>query len=310
MKEFIIQTDYLRTGAEREEGKCNSFNDPKNGGEPKWIMEHHTVGDYASTINTFLTQEVSAHYVIDKNGTIQQLVQDTKRAWHAGVGALKENSKLNNNITSQDILKNDMNSWSIGIEHVNSGNEPFTKEQMRASIYLHEQLVNEHKTDRKMLISHAEWTPGRKIDPSPYFDWRALANASTIEGIEHNFGVYPSELELSSDPEIILSWQQNKQQKTEIEELQRRFEELGYPIIEAEDANLGVYDKKLQNACLSFKIRYMNEIITNDPAKIELWEKIAYPDPSTPIASPTDMLSAWDQNDDKALGEVLDLYGE
>ena len=66
---------------------------------------------------------MSAHYVINKEGVILNIVPDKFRAWHAGVGDLVYPSLLNN---LYENIKNDMNSYSIGIEIVNSGFEEYS----------------------------------------------------------------------------------------------------------------------------------------------------------------------------------------
>ena len=64
--------------------------------------------------------EVSAHYLIDEDGTVTRLVPEDRRAWHAGRSYWR-------GIT-------DVNSASIGIELVNPGHEfgyrPFADAQM------------------------------------------------------------------------------------------------------------------------------------------------------------------------------------
>ena len=66
--------------------------------------------------------KVSCHYLISKKGKIYQLVKDKNIAWHAG------KSKWNNDIN--------LNSKSIGVELVNSGNETFPKNQIKALLRL------------------------------------------------------------------------------------------------------------------------------------------------------------------------------
>lgn len=70
--------------------------------------------------------EVSAHYLIDEDGSSYQLVDEARRAWHAGVSAWAGHR--------------DINGCSIGIELVNPGHEfgyrPFPAPQMQALIGL------------------------------------------------------------------------------------------------------------------------------------------------------------------------------
>jgi N-acetyl-anhydromuramyl-L-alanine amidase AmpD len=196
-----------------QEGKCNNFNYRfilDSFGErvydhpgPKYIMQHYTSADYERTISIFTTKAVSAHYVIPKNGVVQEFVDPSYRAYHAGVGKLNYESKMNNGV-SQD--KNYMNSFSIGIENVNSGNEPYTKEQKEANILLCEKLSKEISSiDPKLMLGHSDWDPSRKIDPGPYFPWEDLANAvDKFEdlGITRNFGIFPKkeDLDIRSAP--------------------------------------------------------------------------------------------------------------
>jgi N-acetylmuramoyl-L-alanine amidase len=74
------------------------------------IVMHYTAGYRAgSAINTFLdaSSEASAHFVVDLDGTITQMVPTTKCAWHAGGGYYHDRPKVN--------------LFSIGIEIVNPG---------------------------------------------------------------------------------------------------------------------------------------------------------------------------------------------
>ena len=80
----------------------------------------------SETTNT--AGKVSAHYLVDRDGGIYQLVDESNRAWHAGLG-------------SWTGLE-DINSRSIGIEIVNGGltgdgkREPFPDAQIDSVITL------------------------------------------------------------------------------------------------------------------------------------------------------------------------------
>jgi N-acetylmuramoyl-L-alanine amidase len=106
-------------------------------------------------------REVSAHYLISRTGTVYQLVEEDKRAWHAGAGEWA-------GIT-------DVNSHSIGIELDNTGFEPFSEPLMCALEDLLEDVMDRHAIPPHRVIGHSDMAPGRKIDPGPRFDWRRLA---------------------------------------------------------------------------------------------------------------------------------------
>jgi len=109
--------------------------------------------------------EVSAHYMIDEDGTVIRLVPEAKRAWHAGASYWR-------GIT-------DVNSASIGIEIVNPGHEfgyrPFTEAQMESLIPLLAGIMTRHNIPPANVVGHSDVAPARKQDPGELFEWEVLA---------------------------------------------------------------------------------------------------------------------------------------
>ena len=109
--------------------------------------------------------KVSAHYVVDEDGTVVHMVQEEKRAQHAGISHWR-------GIT-------DCNSASIGIEIVNPGHEwgyrPFPDEQMSALVPLVAEIVKTYNIDPRNVVGHSDVAPARKADPGELFDWEKLA---------------------------------------------------------------------------------------------------------------------------------------
>ena len=109
--------------------------------------------------------KVSAHYMIDEDGTVTSLVPEEKRAWHAGKSYWR-------GIT-------DVNSASIGIELVNPGHEwgyrAFPEEQMGALLPLLADIMDRHDIPRANVVGHSDVAPARKEDPGELFDWERLA---------------------------------------------------------------------------------------------------------------------------------------
>ena len=110
--------------------------------------------------------EVSAHYMIDEDGTVTLMVDEDKRAWHAGRSYWR-------GIT-------DINSASVGIELVNPGHEfgyrPFTDAQMESLIPLLADIMHRHRIPRANVVGHSDIAPARKQDPGELFDWEVLAS--------------------------------------------------------------------------------------------------------------------------------------
>jgi N-acetylmuramoyl-L-alanine amidase len=132
--------------------------------KPNFVILHHTAQNSCDqTLKTFTTvkSQVSAHYVICKDGTIHHMLNDYLRAWQAGV------SKWGN--------ATDINSLSIGIEIDNNGFEPFTEPQITSLLGLLERLKKAYNIPAANFIGHADIAPGRKVDPNKYFPWERLA---------------------------------------------------------------------------------------------------------------------------------------
>lgn len=109
--------------------------------------------------------EVSAHYLIDEDGTMHRLVAENRRAWHAGVAFWRG--------------ERDINDRSIGIELVNPGHEfgyrPFPEAQMTALIALCREILSRHPIPARNVVGHSDVAPARKTDPGELFDWPRLA---------------------------------------------------------------------------------------------------------------------------------------
>lgn len=108
---------------------------------------------------------VSAHYLVEEDGRIFQLVEETRRAYHAGVSNWRGQT--------------DTNSRSIGIEIVNPGHEwgyrGFSEPQIKAVIDLSQQILSRHKIPARHVLGHSDVAPERKCDPGELFPWERLA---------------------------------------------------------------------------------------------------------------------------------------
>ncbi len=138
---------------------------PRRGGAtPRLVVIHYTAMQSFSEARARLCDpaaEVSAHWLIGRDGRAEALVDESLRAWHAGAGAWGGVA--------------DVNSASIGIELVNGGNEPFAAPQTAALARLLAGVMDRWGIPARAVIGHADMAPERKRDPGPRFDWRALA---------------------------------------------------------------------------------------------------------------------------------------
>ena len=132
------------------------------------IVLHYTgMQDAESAIQRLTDPEakVSAHYLVAEDGTVMHMVDEAKRAWHAGQSHWR-------GIT-------DVNSASIGIEIVNPGHEwgyrPFPEEQIDALLPLIAGIKERHGITRGNVVGHSDIAPKRKQDPGELFPWYRLA---------------------------------------------------------------------------------------------------------------------------------------
>lgn len=145
-----------------------NFNERRGGAKPTVLVMHYTGMQSATAALTRLCTpeaEVSAHYLVEEDGRIHQMVEENMRAWHAGTGSWRG--------------MNDINSGSIGIEIVNPGHEfgyrPFPEKQMSSVLWLSQKLVQQYEISPVNVIGHSDLAPGRKVDPGELFDWEMLS---------------------------------------------------------------------------------------------------------------------------------------
>lgn len=154
----------------------------------------HFTGESFSESMRLLTQRteapVSVHYVVPESGDpgyqrrrlrVHRLVDERRRAWHAGDSHWR-------GVTS-------LNARSIGIEIVNQsqcveidpGIEPKTPENQRCTFRDYDPaqlelvielaqdiLARNPGIDPEDVVGHADIAPDRRFDPGPQFPWREL----------------------------------------------------------------------------------------------------------------------------------------
>jgi len=154
-----------------------SYTSANQDSRAQFLVLHYTVLDYDKSLKVLTTGGlVSAHYLVrDEPPTVYRLVDENRRAWHAGASFWGGATNLN--------------SASIGIEIVNPGFKetpegrvyaPFSQAQIDAVIKLCKEIVARHGIRPERIIGHADIAPGRKQDPGPQFPWKQFAEAGLI----------------------------------------------------------------------------------------------------------------------------------
>jgi len=145
-----------------------NFNPRENAKLLDTIIIHYTGMKNAELALNHLcnkNSKVSAHYFINEEGNIWQLVDDCNVAWHAGV--------------SKWLNRKNLNDTSIGIELVNPGHQygykVFSENQYKSLEKLIEILVIKYDIKKDRILGHSDIAPSRKLDPGEKFDWHRLA---------------------------------------------------------------------------------------------------------------------------------------
>jgi N-acetylmuramoyl-L-alanine amidase len=154
---------------ERIEASPN-FDERTGLAQPDMIVLHYTGMQFAHEAVQRLCDtkaRVSSHYVVLENGSILQLVQEAKRAWHAGVSSWGGDT--------------DINSRSIGIEICNPGHEfgyiDFPARQIAAVITLCRSILKRNVIRPENVVAHSDVAPSRKQDPGEKFPWKLLSQS-------------------------------------------------------------------------------------------------------------------------------------
>ena len=156
----------------------------------KYIILHYTALDDDKSVMVLTQQSVSAHYLVNDLGDneIYQLVDENKRAYHAGISAWRKDKMLNDT--------------SIGIEIVNAGYKTdatgtkifpeYSDAQVRKVAALVKDLANRYMVPATNILGHSDIAPTRKQDPGPKFPWKKLYDEYQVgmwydEGTKQNF---------------------------------------------------------------------------------------------------------------------------
>jgi AmpD protein len=106
--------------------------------------------------------EVSAHFLIRRDGELLQFVSTDERAWHAGRSSFRGRERCND--------------FSIGIELEGLEGETFEPSQYTVLVQLLRELAARYELEA--VVGHEHIAPGRKADPGPGFDWAGLRAAT------------------------------------------------------------------------------------------------------------------------------------
>ncbi len=147
------------------------------GRKPDMILLHYTGMETADAALDWLCRDesqVSCHYFVHEDGRIDQLVPESRRAWHAGRSIWKGET--------------DINSASIGVEIANAGHPgglpDFPDAQIKAVVELCRDCGQRWSIAPERVLAHSDVAPIRKVDPGEKFPWKRLHEAGVGHWIE------------------------------------------------------------------------------------------------------------------------------
>lgn len=198
----------------------------------RYLVVHYTALNNMTSLKVLTQRDVSAHYLItdERRPTVYRLVDENRRAWHAGLGSWYGFT--------------DLNTGSIGIEIVNLGRlddgrwVPYTPEQIKTLTILLQDLAQRHGVAPRNIIGHSDLAPQRKQDPGPLFPWKELAQAG--------IGRWYNEAQARQ-----LQAQYAALPLPQAAEVQALLRKAGY-----ETPETGIFDKATQNVIAAFQMHY------------------------------------------------------
>lgn len=144
----------------------------------QFLVLHYTDESLADSLRILTQGPVSSHYLVSDETPprIYRLVDEDRRAWHAGDSHWRGTSMLN--------------AASIGVEIVNPGASvgadgqrryaPYPPEQIDLLVALVKDIVGRHGIDPLRIVGHSDIAPQRKTDPGPLFPWKRLADEGLV----------------------------------------------------------------------------------------------------------------------------------
>lgn len=223
-------TETISNSAGTVKVDASSYNSQGQDYRQKFIILHYTAGNRDSSLKTLTENEVSAHYMVsdDKSEPVYSLVDENKRAWHAGVSDWKG--------------RNNLNDTSIGIEIVNGGDVsgtfvPYKDFQIKEVAVLVKYLADKYEIPATNILGHSDIAPQRKSDPGPLFPWKELYT-------KYNIGMwYDNDTKNSYEREY-----ETKLSMIPVSDVQRELNKFGYGI-----SITGSWDKQTKNVIKAFQ---------------------------------------------------------
>ncbi len=216
----------------------------------QFLILHYTAIDHPTSLRVLTEQAVSSHYLVSDGAKdtpenyrprIFQLVDESRRAYHAGVSYWKGHTQLN--------------ASSIGIEIVNLGYRDtpqgrqffdYPKAQMDLVVALVKKIAKKHDIKPDRILGHSDIAPQRKSDPGPLFPWKRLADEGLIPWFD--------------DAAVAAKKIEYEKQLPDVEWFQKKLDQFGYSV-----SLNGEFDKATRAVITAFQLRFRQAKFDGEP---------------------------------------------
>lgn len=212
----------------------------------RFLILHYTALNNEKSISVLTQQSVSSHYLVNDldDKEIYQLVDENKRAYHAGVSFWRNNTGLNDSSIGIEIVNSGFSANSVGKRQF----YPFPEYQFKKVATLAKDIVERYSIPATNVLAHSDIAPSRKQDPGPLFPWKRLYDEYQIgmwydETTKQN--IYPIALN-----EIVYTYND----MAFITKVQEHFKKFGYDI-----QVTGKWDKQTKSVIEAFQYHFRQD---------------------------------------------------
>ncbi len=211
----------------------------------RYVILHYTALNDEKSISTLTQQSVSAHYIVNSSPDkeIYQVVDENKRAYHAGISFWRKDQQLNDT--------------SIGIEIVNQGYTtdslnnrvfyPYPEAQFQKVAALVKDIVTRYNIPPTNILGHSDIAATRKQDPGPLFPWKKLYD-------EYQIGMWYDETAKQTFQNQIVTTNDialNYNNPELVSKIQQQLVQFGYALTVT-----GIWDKPTKQTIEAFQFHF------------------------------------------------------
>lgn len=138
----------------------------------RYVILHYTALPDDKSVTVLTGKGVSAHYLVNnmEDNEIYQLVDENKRAYHAGISSWRNDKSLNDTSIGIEIVNDGYKIDSLGMRVFPS----FSDVQIKKVASLVQDILMRYSIPITNILAHSDIAPTRKHDPGPAFPWKKL----------------------------------------------------------------------------------------------------------------------------------------